>query len=133
MRLYPPAFTLARQAIRDDLAGGVPVKAKTVVLIAPWVLHRHRPLWAQPEVFDPSRFLPDAPPPDRFAYLPFGVGPRVCIGAQFALTEAVLVLATLTRAFHIERADDAPVTPRAIVTTQPDHPPLSRLRPRSDG
>jgi cytochrome P450 len=133
MRLYPPAFTLARQAIRDDLAGGVPVKAKTVVLIAPWVLHRHRPLWAQPEVFDPSRFLPDAPPPDRFAYLPFGVGPRVCIGAQFALTEAVLVLATLTRAFHIERADDAPVTPRAIVTTQPDHPPLFRLRPRSDG
>ena len=84
-------------------------------------------------MFDPSRFLPDAPPPDRFAYLPFGVGPRVCIGAQFALTEAVLVLATLIRAFHIERADDTPVTPRAVVTTQPDHPPPFLLRPRPDG
>ena len=102
-----------------------------MVLISPWVLHRHRRLWTQPEAFDPDRFLPGAPPPDRFAYLPFGVGPRVCIGAQFALTEAVLVLATLIQTFHIERADDTPVTPRAIVTTQPDHPPLFRLRLRA--
>jgi cytochrome P450 len=131
MRLYPPAFTLARQAIENDRAGDVPVKAKTVVLIAPWVLHRHRRLWNEPETFDPGRFLPGAPPPDRFAYLPFGVGPRVCIGAQFALTEATLVLATLIQAFHIERADDIPVIPRAIVTTQPDHPPPFLLRPRS--
>ena len=130
MRLYPPAFTLARQAIGADTAGGIAIPARTVVLIAPWVLHRHRLLWAEPERFDPSRFLPDAPPPGRFAYLPFGVGPRVCIGAQFALTEATLVLATLVQAFHIERADDTPVTPRAIVTTQPDHPPPFRLRRR---
>lgn len=133
MRLYPPAFTLARQAIRDDVVGDVPVPAGAVVLIAPWVLHRHRRLWAEPEIFDPRRFLPGAPPPDRFAYLPFGVGPRVCIGAQFALTEAVLVLATLVQAFRIERGDDIPVTPRAVVTTQPDHPPpflLHRRRPR---
>jgi cytochrome P450 len=130
MRLYPPAFTLARQALRADIAGGVPVPARGVVLIAPWVLHRHQLLWARPETFDPERFLPDAPPPDRFAYLPFGIGPRVCIGAQFALTEAVLVLATLLHAFHIERADDVPVTPRAVVTTQPDHPPPFRLRRR---
>ncbi len=130
LRLYPPAFTLARQAIRADIAGGIPVPARTVVLIAPWVLHRHRLLWAEPDAFDPGRFLPDAPPPDRFAYLPFGIGPRVCIGAQFALTEAVLVLATMIQAFHIERADDLPVTPRAIVTTQPDHPPPFWLRRR---
>ena len=130
IRLYPPAFTLARQAIEDDVAGGVPVPARTVVLIAPWVLHRHRRLWRDPEVFDPSRFLPGAAPPDRFAYLPFGVGPRVCIGAQFALTEATLVLATLIQNFRIERADDTPVTPRAVVTTQPDHPPPFLLRPR---
>jgi len=131
MRLYPPAFTLARQAIKDDTAGHIPVPANTVVLIAPWVLHRHRRLWPQPEVFDPNRFLPGVPPPDRFAYLPFGVGPRVCIGAQFALTEATLVLATLIQAFHIERADDIPVAPRAVVTTQPDYAPPFRLRPRS--
>jgi unspecific monooxygenase len=130
LRLYPPAFTLARQALRPDSAGGIPIAARTVVLIAPWVLHRHRLLWSAPDTFDPERFMPDAPPPGRFAYLPFGIGPRVCIGAQFALTEATLVLATLVQAFRIERADDLPVTPRAIVTTQPDHPPPFLLRPR---
>jgi cytochrome P450 len=130
LRLYPPAFTLARQALRADVAGGIPVPARTVVLIAPWVLHRHRRLWLRPEIFDPSRFLPPALPPDRFAYLPFGIGPRVCIGAQFALTEATLVLATVIQTFHVERADDTPVTPRAVVTTQPDHPPPFRLQLR---
>jgi cytochrome P450 len=130
LRLYPPAFTLVRQARGADIAGGVEVPAGAIVFIAPWVLHRHRRLWAEPERFDPERFLPGAPPPDRFAYLPFGVGPRVCIGAQFALTEAVLVLAKLVQAFRIERASNEPVVPVAIVTTQPDHPPLFRLQRR---
>ena len=130
LRLYPPAFTLARRAIHDDIAGGIVIPARAVILIAPWVLHRHRTLWTDPGTFDPSRFLAPAPPPDRFAYLPFGIGQRVCIGAQFALTEATLVLATMVRTFRIGRADDAPVTPRAIVTTQPDHAPLFLLKPR---
>jgi cytochrome P450 len=130
LRLYPPAFTLVRQARRADSADGVAVPAGAVVFISPWVLHRHRRLWAEPEKFDPARFLPDASPPDRFAYLPFGIGPRVCVGAQFALTEATLVLASLFQAFDIERAEDDPVEPVAIVTTQPDHPPLFRLRQR---
>jgi cytochrome P450 len=130
LRLYPPAFTLVRQARDADNAAGTPVPAGGIVFISPWVLHRHRRLWSQPEVFDPARFLPGAPVPDRFAYLPFGVGPRVCIGAQFALTEATLVLATMIKAFQIERASAEPVMPVAIVTTQPDHPPLFRLQPR---
>ena len=133
MRLYPPAFTLARLAIADDEAGGVAIPAGTIVLISPWVLHRHRRLWHDPERFDPDRFLPGVPPPDRFAYLPFGIGPRVCIGAQFALTEATLVLAAMVRAFRIERADDAPVTPRGIVTTQPDRAPPFLLQRRDGG
>jgi cytochrome P450 len=130
LRLYPPAFTLVRQARRADTAGGIAIPAGAVVMIAPWVLHRHRRLWHEPERFDPARFLPGAPPPERCAYLPFGMGPRVCIGAQFALTEATLVLAAMVRAFHIERACAEPVVPVAIVTTQPDHPPLFRLAPR---
>jgi len=130
LRLYPPAFTLARQARGTDAAGGIAIPARAVVLIAPWVLHRHRRLWDEPEKFDPARFLPGAPPPERCAYLPFGMGPRVCIGAQFALTEATLVLAAMVRTFHIERADAEPVVPVAVVTTQPDHAPLFRLAPR---
>ena len=130
LRLYPPAFTLVRRARHADDAGGIPVPAGAIVFMAPWVLHRHRRLWSQPEVFDPARFLPGAPVPDRFAYLPFGIGPRVCIGAQFALTEATLVLATMIKAFRIERADGEPVMPVGIVTTQPGHSPLFRLQPR---
>jgi cytochrome P450 len=130
LRLYPPAFTIVRQARRADEAGGVVVPASGIVFMSPWVLHRHRRLWSEPEVFDPVRFLPDAPPPDRFAYLPFGIGPRVCIGAQFALTEATLVLARMSQAFRIERADDDPVVPIGMVTTQPNRRPLFRLQVR---
>ncbi|HYU11904.1 MAG TPA: cytochrome P450, partial [Stellaceae bacterium] len=120
-------FRLARHA---DQAGGVIVPKGAIIMIAPWLLHRHRRLWAAPDVFDPTRFLPGAPPPDRFAYLPFGVGPRVCIGAQFALTEATLVLARLVREFAISRADSRPVIPVAAITVRPDQPPPFRLRPR---
>ncbi|HUA54330.1 MAG TPA: cytochrome P450 [Candidatus Sulfotelmatobacter sp.] len=130
LRLYPPAFTIVREAIADDRAGDVVIPARTVVMIAPWVLHRHRALWREPERFDPTRFLPDAPPPERFAYLPFGAGPRVCIGAQFALTEATLTLAALVKAFRITLAPGPPVTPVAIVTTRPDHAPSFRLEKR---
>jgi cytochrome P450 len=130
LRLYPPAFAIARVARADDEADGIAMKKGAVALIAPWVLHRHRLLWSEPERFDPARFLPGAPPPGRFHYMPFGIGPRVCIGAQFALTEATLVLARLIQAFRIERADADPVIPVAIVTTQPDRHPLFRLRRR---
>jgi len=131
LRLYPPAFVIVRQAIAADECAGIDIPRGAVVMIAPWVLHRHRRLWRDPDAFDPARFLPDAPPPPRFTYLPFGAGPRVCVGAQFALAEATLVLAALTRAFHIARADTTPVLPVAVVTTQPDHAPPFRLRPRS--
>jgi len=127
LRLFPPAFTLVRQAIASDRAGELDLPAGTLVMIAPWVLHRHRALWQDPEAFDPSRFLPDAPTPPRFAFMPFGAGPRVCVGAQFAMTEATLVLALLIRGFQVERIDTRPILPVAVVTTQPDHPALVRL------
>jgi cytochrome P450 len=130
LRLYPPAFTMVREAIGPDRLGELDLPKRSVVMIAPWVLHRHRTLWHEPDAFDPSRFMPDAPAVPRFAYLPFGAGPRVCVGAQFALTEAVLVLAMLLQRFEFALGGVRPVLPVAVVTTQPDHPALFRLRPR---
>jgi cytochrome P450 len=121
MRLFPAAFTIARQAIRTDQAPGIALPRGSLLLIAPWVLHRHRRYWRDPGAFDPDRFMPDAPPPPRFAFMPFGAGPRICVGAQFAMEEAVLVLAALLRQFRLRRLDDQPVVPVGIVTTQPDH------------
>ncbi|HZT88824.1 MAG TPA: cytochrome P450 [Stellaceae bacterium] len=130
LRLYPPAYAIIRQARAADNAGGVPVPARAIINVSPWVLHRHRRLWHDPDGFDPVRFLADKPAPDRFAYLPFGVGPRICIGAQFAMTEAVLVLARLIQAFGFERTDDTVVSPVASILTEPSHAPPFRLQPR---
>jgi unspecific monooxygenase len=130
LRLYPPAFVIVRQALDDDDADGVPLHKGSLVLIAPWILHRHRHFWPAAERFDPSRFMPDAVPPPRFAYMPFGAGPRICVGAPFALTELVLVIASLVRDFRIEMAPRRMVHPVGLVTLQPDAPPPFRLTPR---
>lgn len=130
MRLYPPAFAIARLARQPDSVAGFRLKPGDAAIIAPWVLLRHRLLWETPQAFDPRRFLPPAPPPDRFAYLPFGAGPRICIGAHFALTEAVLVLGGVLQRFRVELASPRPVLPVTVVTTQPDHRPPFRLHPR---
>ena len=130
LRLYPPAYTIVRLSLGEDDLGAVRIPAGALIGIAPWTLHRHRRLWSEPDAFEPARFLPAAPPPDRFAFLPFGAGPRVCIGAQFALTEAVLVLASLFRRFRVALPPDArSVLPVAVVTTQPDHAPPFRINP----
>jgi cytochrome P450 len=130
MRLYPPAFLIARSAAAADTIAGLPVRKHDLILIAPWLLHRHERLWSEPNAFVPSRFMPGAPPPDRFAYLPFGVGARVCIGAHFALVEATLALAKIVGAFRVELIDKEPVMPVGVVTTQPDRSPMFRIAPR---
>jgi len=130
MRLYPPAFLIARAATAPDTIAGMPVRNKDVILIAPWLLHRHEKLWRDPNAFIPSRFMPGTPPPDRYAYLPFGVGARVCIGAHFALVEATLALAKLVGAFRLELLDKEPVMPIGVVTTQPDRSPMFRITRR---
>ena len=130
MRLYPPAFLIARAAAGPDTVAGLPVKKKDVILIAPWLLHRHEKLWRDPNAFIPTRFVPGAPPPDRFAYLPFGVGARVCIGAHFALVEATLALAKIIGTFRVDLLDQEPVMPIGVVTTQPDRSPMFRITPR---
>ena len=129
MRLYPPAFLIARAAAGPDTIAGLPVKKHDVILIAPWLLHRHEKLWRDPGAFVPSRFMTGTPP-DRFAYLPFGVGARVCIGAHFALVEATLALARLIGAFRVALVDKEPVIPIGVVTTQPDRSPMFAITPR---
>jgi cytochrome P450 len=131
LRLYPPAFAITRAVIGTDRIGTVEVPAGSLVMVAPFVLHRHARLWRNPDAFEPARFLGDATPAHRFAYLPFGAGPRVCVGAQFALTEAALVLAMLIKQFRITRASTEPVLPVAVIVTGPDHPALFRLQPRA--
>ena len=129
MRLYPPVYVIVRLATGPDRLAGRSIAPGTVVMVAPWVLHRHRRLWPEPDAFDPSAVHGRAPP-GRFAYLPFGVGPRVCIGAPLAMTEATIVLASLMQRFRIELVHRRPVLPVAVVTTQPDHAVPFRLTPR---
>lgn len=129
MRLYPPAFLVARAAREKDNAAGVEIGKGDIIMIAPWLLHRHEKLWDQPNAFIPKRFM-SKEPPDRFAYLPFGAGPRVCIGAPFAQAESVLALARLIGAFRVGLVDRIPVIPLGVVTTQPDHSPMFRITRR---
>ncbi|MCK1298617.1 MULTISPECIES: cytochrome P450 [unclassified Bradyrhizobium] len=129
MRLYPPAFLIARAAREKDNAAGVEIGKGDIIMIAPWLLHRHEKLWDQPNAFIPKRFM-STEAPDRFAYLPFGAGPRVCIGAPFAQAESVLALARLIGAFRVQLADTSPVIPLGVVTTQPDRSPLFRITRR---
>lgn len=131
MRLYPPITFLPRVAARDTEIDGRPVRRGTMLMIAPWTIHRHERLWAEPARFDPDRFLggrEEAITPG--AFLPFGFGPRVCVGAAFATLEAALFIARLTRRYDLEALDAASVRPVARLTTRPRYEILVRARPR---
>jgi cytochrome P450 len=120
LRLYPPIAALSRMPEQADAASGVTIKPRTLIVIAPYILHRHRRLWDRPDVFDPTRFLEPAKAKiPRFAYLPFGAGPRTCIGSSFALQEAMVVLATLVHRFHMELSPEARVWPVQKITLRP--------------
>lgn len=115
MRLYPPFPMLAwREALNADELCGVPIAKGATVSIVPWILHRHQRLWENPDSFDPERFSPErtAARP-RFAYLPFGAGPRVCLGAVFAMMEATIILATIAQRYRLRLVPDHRVEPQA--------------------
>jgi len=100
MRLYPSAPLLGRRAVEDDVIGGYRIPAGADVVVAPWVVHRHPDFWDQPDRFDPQRFTPEREKArHRYAWFPFGGGPRGCIGQHFSLLESVIALAKLVRAF----------------------------------
>ena len=101
MRLYPPIPALSRQAIGDDEIRKRTVPAGSIMLVVPWLLHRHERLWEKPHQFIPERFMPGAPKIHRYAYLPFSAGPRVCLGKMFGLTEAIICLAVLGQRFTL--------------------------------
>ena len=133
MRLYPPVAIITREAVRGDVLAGQRIEPGTIVVIAPWVIHRHRMLWDDADHFDPSRFLPEVRDGiDRFAYLPFGAGPRVCIGASFAMQEMTITLATIARHFRLDLAPGHKVEPVHRVTLRPEGGMKMILRRRQD-
>ncbi len=120
MRLYPPAWTVGREPLEDFAAGGYRIPAGTVVIMSPWVVHRDPRWWPDPDRFDPGRWTPEAEAAlPRFAYFPFGGGPRKCIGEGFAWMEGVIVLATLARRWRLRPAPGAVVTTAPSITLRP--------------
>jgi cytochrome P450 len=119
-RLYPPISAISRAALGPDTLAGHAIERGTMVVIAPYVLHRHRALWTRPDAFDPGRFLPgEREQIDRFAYLPFGAGPRLCIGSPFALQEASIAVAMLAKNFTWDLALGHRVRPIQKMTLRP--------------
>jgi cytochrome P450 len=131
MRLYPPAHTFGRSPIASDEILGHRIPAGAEVLVLPWLLHRKPQLWDDPDRFDPERFRPErvAARP-RFAYLPFGAGPRICIGAAFAMTEAILILATIAQRYRLHLKPGHPVEPQGLITLRPRYGLKMRLERR---
>lgn len=132
MRLYPPAWVIGRQAIAADQIGGYPIAANAPIFVSQWVMHRHPAYWDQPDCFMPARFdesQPDYQKPPRYVYFPFGGGPRLCIGEQFAWLEGVLLLATLAQRFRFQRLNHLPLKPQALITLRPQGGMPVRLLP----
>ena len=119
LRLYPPAAFLSRTAQTADTLLGRQVRPGDTVILPIYALHRHHLLWQNPDAFDPSRFA-DPKAVDRFAYLPFGDGPRICIGASFSLQEAVIILATLLARYRFKRVPGKDPKPVMILTLRPE-------------
>jgi cytochrome P450 len=132
MRMYPPAHTLARVALADDTLCGRRIPKGSTVMIVPWLLHRHKKHWQNPERFSPERFGSDQSANRvRFSYLPFGGGKRICIGAAFALTEATVLLATIANRCRLTLAPGHPVEPQALITLRARHGMKMRISPRN--
>jgi cytochrome P450 len=131
LRLYPPGWGELRESIAGDEIGGYAIPPKAMIILCQWVTHRHPDFWTNPEQFDPARFLRDDPNRHRFAYFPFGGGPRICIGLQFAMIEGPLVLATILQRFRIEMASAQPVVPDATFTLLPKNGLNIALHPRT--
>lgn len=131
MRLYPPAWTTSRTAIEDDVILGYPIPAGTNVMVSPHVMHQNPRYWEDPMRFDPDRFAPETR--DRrpkFAYIPFGGGPRSCIGSNFAMMEMQIAITSLLQAFDLQLAQTTPVEREAVISIRPKDGIQFRALPR---
>jgi cytochrome P450 len=137
LRLYPPAPSLNRAAIADDkwtspTGESIEIEAGVTILVMPWTLHRHELYWEKPRAFMPERFLPENRGKiGRFQYLPFGAGPRTCIGATFAMQEAVIALAVLMKRYRFDALPGTKIWPVQKLTTQPQDGMPMRVSLRS--
>jgi cytochrome P450 len=128
LRLFPPAWVLGRRALGDDVIDGFFIPADTVIAICIYVLHRHPNFWDQPDTFDPERFSPErSKGHNKYAYIPFGAGPRQCIGNNFGLMEAALVMACVLQRFELHSIPGMDVHPQALFVLRPNRDVLMSL------
>jgi len=130
MRLYPPVWLLPRRALQPDTLSGYTVPAGTDVMLSPYLIHRHPGHWEAPEEFRPERFLAEDPR-ERYVYIPFGAGPRRCLGEEFSLYEMTVHFARMARYLRLEPADDTPMQLEAAINLRTRAPLRMRLVPRS--
>ena len=122
MRLYPPAYAIGRFGHAPDTVGGYDTTKNAVIILCPFITHRHPDFWENPETFDPERFTPERKQErPRYAYLPFGGGPRQCIGNNFAMTEAILLLTTICQRFNLDLIDGYQAELHPLITLRPKH------------
>ena len=120
LRLYPPGWLITRRTLEADELGGYPIAPRTDVFISPFMLHRHPAYWSEPEEFRPDRFAgADSVERHRFAYIPFAVGPRHCIGENMAMFEMLVHVSAMSRRFRLTRADDEPIELEAQINLRP--------------
>ncbi|NID09464.1 cytochrome P450 [Fibrivirga algicola] len=132
LRLYPPAWAMSRMALADDQIGPYRIPKGDTVVVSPYLLHHDPTNWPDPDRFDPDRFA-EGRDKDRptYAYLPFGGGPRLCIGNQFALMEMQILLTFFVRTFDFQLVNAAAIKPKPLITLRPNRPIQVKLTPRS--
>lgn len=131
MRLYPPLPAMFRLTKEDDVVCGRRIPKNTIVLVVPWVVHRHRKLWDHPDRFDPDRFTPErSAGRSRYAYLPFSIGPHVCIGASLGMMQILIGAAALAQRFRLKLVPDFPIVPTAWTNLRPAHGIRVTVEPR---
>jgi cytochrome P450 len=119
LRLYPPAWLITRSAITEDEIMGFRIPARALIILSPYTLHRHAQFWQQPEEFSPERFISENQ--TRYSYIPFGGGPHQCIGNNFAIIEAQLILAITAQRFRFDLRPGSIVEAEPLVTLRPKY------------